>query len=44
VSVVSPDLPAAFAQSAAFGDFVAAMLALLRPQHQTAMRLTPQPA
>jgi hypothetical protein len=27
--VVSPDLPAAFAQSAAFGDFVAAMLALV---------------
>src|SRR6516225_8182576 len=27
--VVSPDLPSAFAQSAAFGDIVAAMLALL---------------
>lgn len=27
--VVSPDLPAAFAQSAAYGDFIAAILALL---------------
>jgi hypothetical protein len=29
VSVVSPDLPAAFAESAAYGDIVAAALALL---------------